>query len=80
MHTHLATDQGVPSEACEAVFDHNGKLSCSLPTLTEVFLSSPFSNPPILVLPKDGVRAVTYDSDHVFPGPHTDATPEVRKV
>ena len=47
MHAHLATDQGVHSEACEAVFDHNGKLSCSLPTLKEVFF--PNNGKPILM-------------------------------
>lgn len=76
MHTHLATDQGVHSEACEAVFDHNGKLSCSLPTLKEVFLLTMVTHPNVHFV-QDAARAVTYDIDHVFPGAHTEATPEV---
>jgi UDP-glucose:glycoprotein glucosyltransferase len=56
MHSHLATDRGVPALGCDAVYDHGGKLSCSLPT----------------VIKADAERAVTYDSDHIYPG--TDST------
>jgi len=31
MHAHLAVDRGVGELHCDTVFDHNNKLSCSLP-------------------------------------------------
>ena len=51
MHAHLARDRGVPALSCDTVYDHNDKLSCSLPASLQATAS----------------RAVTYDIDHIFP-------------
>ena len=62
MHFHLASDRGVGAAGCGAVYDHAGSLSCSLPALQAG---------------AEVTRPAGYDMDHVFPGQHTEDTPQV---